>query len=284
MNEAEVGAGIAASGVKRNELHITTKVWNENLAPDRLRAAMAASLEKLRIDHVDLYLIHWPSPTMNLPAALETMMALQQEGSARNIGVANFNVALLRQSIEEIRAPIAAVQFDTRPAAPAAAAALRARARLAYHGLFAARQGTAVKHPVLTRIAEKHGATPSQIAIAWLLDQPDVAPIPKSVHRERQQENLAAFDIRLDADDRAAIEALPKNQRCVNPGFAPAWDTTDNSLKLPVRRFRHPPDHHEADRRRSHHIPGRRQRRARRAISQVAMNGANPPKIAIASA
>ncbi len=226
-NEAEVGAGIAASGVKRNELHITTKVWNENLAPDRLRAAMAASLDKLRIEHVDLYLIHWPSPTMNLPAALETMMALQQEGSARNIGVANFNVALLRQSIEEIRAPIAAVQFEYH-------VLLRQPPLLRYvreHGLpimaySPLAKGQLVKHPVLTRIAEKHGATPSQIAIAWLLDQPDVAPIPKSVHRERQQENLAAFDIHLDDDDRAAIEALPKDQRCVNPGFAPAWDAT----------------------------------------------------------
>ena len=188
---------------------------------------MAASLEKLRIEHVDLYLIHWPSPTMNLPAALETMMALQQEGSARNIGVANFNVALLRQSIEEIRAPVAAVQFEYH-------VLLRQPPLLRYvreHGLpimaySPLAKGQLVKHPVLTRIAEKHGATPSQIAIAWLLDQPDVAPIPKSVHRERQQENLAGFDIQLDADDRAAIEALPKDHRCVNPGFAPAWDAT----------------------------------------------------------
>lgn len=226
-NETEVGAAIAASGVPRTELHITTKVWNENLVPDRLRAAMAASLDKLRTDYVDLYLIHWPSPAMNLPGALETMMTLQQEGKARKIGVANFNVALLRQSIEQVRAPIAAVQFEYHALLrqPPLLDYLRGRGLpiIAYSPLA---KGQLPGHPVLEKIAAKHGATPSQVALAWLLAQPDVAPIPKSVHRERQQENLGALDVRLDDADRAAIEALPKNQRCVSPGFAPAWDAT----------------------------------------------------------
>jgi 2,5-diketo-D-gluconate reductase B len=226
-NEAEVGAGVAASGVKRAEVHITTKVWNQNLAPERLRAAMAASLEMLRTDYVDLYLIHWPSPDMNLPAALETMMALQQEGKTHGIGVANFNVALLRQSIEQVRAPIAAVQFEYH-------VLLRQPPLLRYlreHGLpviaySPLAKGQLIDHPVLSEIARKHGAAPSQIALAWLLEQQDVAPIPKSVHRERQQENLGALKVTLDDADRAAIEALPKDQRCVSPGFAPAWDAT----------------------------------------------------------
>lgn len=226
-NETEVGAGVAASGVAREELHLTTKVWNQNLAPERLRAAMSASLDMLRTDYVDLYLIHWPSPEMNLPAALETMMALQQEGRARRIGVANFNVALLRQSIEQVRAPIAAVQFEYH-------ALLRQPPLLRYvreHGLpviaySPLSKGQLPGNPVLAEIARKHHATPSQIALAWLLEQRDVAPIPKSVHRERQQENLAALEVTLDDADRAAIEALPKNRRCVSPGFAPAWDAT----------------------------------------------------------
>ncbi len=226
-NEAEVGAGVAVSGVPRAELHITTKVWNDSLSPERLRAVMAASLEKLRMDYVDLYLIHWPSPDMDLPAVLQTMMALRQEGKARAIGVANFNVAMLRTSVEQVRAPIAAVQFEYHALLrqPPLLAYLRERGIpiIAYSPLA---KGQLASHPVLAKIAEKHRATPSQIALAWLLEQRDVAPIPKSVRRARQQENLAALDVRLDAEDRAAIEALPKNQRCVSPGFAPVWDAT----------------------------------------------------------
>ena len=226
-NEAEVGAAIAASAVPRAELHITTKVWNQSLAPDRLRAAMAASLDMLRTDYVDLYLIHWPSPDMDLAAALETMMALQQQGQARHIGVANFNVALLRQSIEQVRAPIAAVQFEYHLLLrqPPLLRFVRAHGLpvIAYSPLA---KGQLTDHPVLAEVARKHGATPAQIALAWLLQQEDVAPIPKSARAERQRENLAALDLVLDAADHAAIEALPKDRRCVNPGFAPAWDAT----------------------------------------------------------
>jgi 2,5-diketo-D-gluconate reductase B len=226
-NEAEVGAGIAASGVPREDLHVTTKVWNQNLAPERLRAAMTASLDMLRMDYVDLYLIHWPSPDMDLPAALETMMTLQQEGKAGRIGVANFNVVLLRKSIEEVGAPIAAVQFEYHVLLRQPALLRYVRERgvpiTAYSPLA---KGQLVNHPELAKIARKHDATPSQIALAWLLEQKDVAPIPKSVRRERQQENLGALKVVLDDADRSAIEALPKDRRCVSPGFAPAWDST----------------------------------------------------------
>ncbi len=226
-NEAEVGAAIAASGLKRDELHVTTKVWNDSLAPDRLRAAMSAGLHKLKLSYVDLYLIHWPSPDMNLPAALETMIALQQQGEAKKIGVANFNVTLLRQTIEQVKAPVAAVQFEYHVTLrqPALLEYLRGRGIpiIAYSPLA---KGRLPDHPELRRIAGRHGATPSQVALAWLWAQPDVAPIPKSAHRERQKENMEATRLKLDAEDIAALDALPKNNRCVNPGFAPAWDAT----------------------------------------------------------
>src|SRR6187397_1036238 len=96
-NEEAIGAAIAAADVPRNDLHVTTKVWHENLAPAAIRKAFDASLKKLRLDHVDLYLIHWPSPGMNLPAALETLIKLKEEGRTRAIGVANFTTALLKQ-------------------------------------------------------------------------------------------------------------------------------------------------------------------------------------------
>jgi 2,5-diketo-D-gluconate reductase B len=226
-NETEVGAAIAASGVKREEVHVTTKVWNDSLAPDRLRAAMASSLDKLGLAYVDLYLIHWPSPDMDLPAALETMMALQQERKTRKIGVANFNVALLRQAVEEIRAPIAAVQFEYHVTLrqPPLLEYLRGQEIpiIAYSPLA---KGQLTDDPDLRRIADKHEATPSQVALAWLWAQPDVALIPKSTRRERQKENMEATGLRLDAEDMRALDALPKDRRVVNPGFAGAWDAT----------------------------------------------------------
>ena len=109
-NEEAIGAAIAASGVARNDLHVTTKVWNENLAPDAIRRAFDASCKKLRLDVVDLYLVHWPAPNMNLPTMFETLMKLKQEGRTRAIGVANFNIALLKTVVEEIKAPIACNQ------------------------------------------------------------------------------------------------------------------------------------------------------------------------------
>src|SRR5580698_1306383 len=111
-NEDAIGPAIAASGAARKDLHITTKVWNENLAPDAIRKAFDTSLKKLRLDHVDLYLVHWPARNMNLPAMFETLMKLKQEGRTRAIGVANFNVALLKKVVEEIKAPLACNQVE----------------------------------------------------------------------------------------------------------------------------------------------------------------------------
>src|SRR5258707_12652558 len=95
-NGESIGAALAASGVARRDLHVTTKVWHENLAPDSIRRAFDTSLKKLRLDHVDLYLVHWPSRNMNLSAVFETLMKLKEQGRTRAIGVANFNLALLK--------------------------------------------------------------------------------------------------------------------------------------------------------------------------------------------
>ncbi|MGH7103952.1 MAG: aldo/keto reductase, partial [Acetobacteraceae bacterium] len=111
-NEEAVGAAVTASGVPRHEIHLTSKVWWTNLAPAAIGSAIRASLEKLRTGYVDLYLIHWPSPEMDLPAALGAMVRLREQGVARSIGVANFPLRLLQAAVEEIRAPIACVQVE----------------------------------------------------------------------------------------------------------------------------------------------------------------------------
>ena len=224
-NEDPIGAAIAASGVARKDLHVTTKVWNENLAPDAIRRAFDASLNKLGLDHVDLYLVHWPSKSMNLPAIFETLMKLKQEGRTRAIGVANFNLALLKTVVEEIKAPIACNQIEyhvmldqTKVARYLAAKSIPL---VAYCPLA---QGRAASDPTLMAIGRKHGASAAQVALKWLLDQDGVVAIPKASRAESQQANLDAQNIGLDDEDMKAIAGLPKDKRCVNPGFAPAWD------------------------------------------------------------
>jgi 2,5-diketo-D-gluconate reductase B len=224
-NEEAVGAALAASTVARKDLHITTKVWNENLAPDAIRRAFDTSLKKLRLDQIDLYLVHWPAPRMNLPAMFETLMKLKEEGRTRAIGVANFNIALLKTVVEEIKAPIACnqveyhVMLDQTPLRKYLAA--NSIPLVAYCPLV---QGRVASDETLAAIGRKHNASAAQVALKWLLDQDDVAAIPKASRAESQQANLDALKVTLDDADRKAIAALPKNKRCVNPGFAPAWD------------------------------------------------------------
>jgi len=224
-NEEAIGAAIAGSGIARKDLHVTTKVWHENLAPDAIRRAFDASLKKLRLDHVDLYLVHWPSRKMNLPEIFETLLKLRQDGRTRAIGVANFNLALLKTVVEEIQAPIACnqieyhVMLDQTPVRRYLAS--KSIPLVAYCPLA---QGKVASDPTLLTIGRKHGASAAQVALKWLLDQDGVAAIPKASRPESQQANLDALHIGLDDEDLKAIAALPKDKRCVNPGFAPAWD------------------------------------------------------------
>ena len=224
-NEEAVGAAIASSSVARRDIHITTKVWNENLAPDAIRRSFDASLKKLRTDRVDLYLVHWPAKGMDLPAMFETLIKLKQEGRTRAIGVANFNVALLKTVVEEIKAPIACnqveyhVMLDQAPLRKYLAA--KSIPLVAYCPLT---QGRAASDKTLMEIGRKHDASAAQVALKWLLDQEGVAAIPKASRAESQKANLDALKLKLDDEDRQAIAGLPKNKRCVNPAFAPAWD------------------------------------------------------------
>ena len=225
FNEEPIGAAIAASGVARKDLHITTKVWNENLAPDTMRRAFDTSLKKLRLDQVDLYLVHWPAPGMHLPSMFETLMKLKQEGRTRAIGVANFNSALLKTVDEEIKAPIACnqveyhVMLDQTPLRKYMAA--KSIPLVAYCPLT---KGQAATNETLMAIGRKHGASAAQVALKWLLDQDGVAAIPKASRSESQKANLDALHVGLDDEDLKAIAAMPKNKRCVAPGFSPVWD------------------------------------------------------------
>ncbi|MGO4726580.1 MULTISPECIES: aldo/keto reductase [unclassified Inquilinus] len=224
-NEAAVGAAIAASGIRRDDLFITTKVWHDQLAPDALHRAFDASLRKLGLGHVDLYMIHWPSRDMDMAATLMALTSLQERGLTRAVGVCNFNLPMIRRAVEEIGAPIASVQLEYHPFLSQTSMLGYLREKgiplTAYAPLA---QGRAASDPTLAALGRKHGASAAQMAVAWLLDQEGVIVIPKASRSESQKANLEARSIGLDDDDRTAIGALPKDQRFVRPPFAPDWN------------------------------------------------------------
>ena len=225
-NEDAVGAAIAASKVPRGELFVTTKVWHDQLGTaDSIRHAFDTSVEKLKLDYVDLYMVHWPSKDMDMAIVMETLTALRDEGGARAIGLCNFNLPMLRQAIDGIHAPVASLQVEYHPfldQSPLLAYLRERNIPLTAYAPLA--QGRAADDETLKRIGDKHGFSAAQVAIAWLLDQDGVTAIPKAQRPESQQSNLDALTIRFDDEDRAAIAALPKDRRYVRPPFAPDWN------------------------------------------------------------
>ena len=224
-NEEAVGAAIAGAGLQRRDLHVTTKVWHDQLTPDAIRASLDTSLNKLQLDYVDLFMVHWPAAEMNLPAIFETLAKLKAEGRTRAIGVCNFTLPMLRTVVDDIGAPIACNQIEYHVLLDQTPV----RSYLASKGIpivayCPLAQGTLAENPALIAIGAKHGASPAQVALKWLLDQDGVAAIPKAQRASSQKANLDALKLELDDDDRRTIAALPKDQRFVKPPFAPAWD------------------------------------------------------------
>ncbi|MFS8979017.1 2,5-didehydrogluconate reductase DkgB [Cupriavidus necator] len=226
-NEADVGQAIAASGVPRKALFVTTKIWTEALGRDKLRASLETSLEKLRLDQVDLTLIHWPSPGDAIPVQeyMEALAEARAAGLTRAIGVSNFTIAHLQQAIDAVGADqIATQQVEMHPFLQNRKLADFTRARgihlTAYMPLA---YGKVMHDAVLQQIAQTHDASPAQVALAWLLQQ-GYAVIPSSTKRANLEGNLAAASLRLSEEEMAAIAGLDRGERLANPDFAPAWD------------------------------------------------------------
>lgn len=227
-NEAEVGQAIAESGVARDELFITTKIWIANFHHDALLDSLRESLRKLRTNHVELTLIHWPSPKDAVPMAeyLGALAEAKSQGLTRQIGISNFTVAQTRQAIEILGAgAIATNQIEVHPY-------LQNRALIAFlkdQGIhvtayMSLAYGEVLKDPVIQAIAERHQATPAQVALAWALQQ-GFAVIPSSTKRDNLAGNLLAADLRLSNEDMAQIATLDRGHRLANPeAIAPAWD------------------------------------------------------------
>ena len=227
-NEAAVGQAIEESGVPREELFITTKIWTENLSKDKLIPSLKESLEKLRIDYVDLTLIHWPSPG-DAVSVEETMLALLEAkklGLTRNIGISNFTIPLMEKAIAAVGAEnIATNQIELSPYLQNRKVVNWAKEKgIHITSYMTLAYGKALKDEVIARIAEKHNATAAQVILAWAMGE-GYAVIPSSTKRENLASNLLARDLKLDAEDQKAIAALDCNDRLVSPeGLAPNWD------------------------------------------------------------
>jgi 2,5-diketo-D-gluconate reductase B len=227
-NEAEVGQAVAASGVPRADLFLTTKIWTDNYAKDKLVPSLRASLDKLRTDYVDLTLIHWPAPGngVALPEFMEALAEAKALGLTRQIGISNFNIELTRQAIDVVgKGEIATNQIELSPYLQnRALTAYLEEQGIAVTSYMTLAYGKVLKDPVLADIAAKHDATVAQVALAWAL-QLGYAVIPSSTKRDNLASNLLARDLALDADDMARIAALERGGREVDPaGLAPAWD------------------------------------------------------------
>ena len=227
-NEAEVGQAIAESGVARDQLFITTKIWTANYAADKLIPSLKDSLAKLRTDHVDLTLIHWPAPGngVSLTEYMQALAEAKAHGLTGRIGISNFNIALTREAISAVgKEAIATNQIELSPY-------LQSRQLTAFlkeQGIHVTSYmtlayGKVLKDPVINDIALRHGATPAQVTLAWALGQ-GYSVIPSSTKRVNLASNLLARDLRLTDEDMARIAELERNGREVSPdGLAPAWD------------------------------------------------------------
>lgn len=213
-NEAGVGRAVAESGIDRDDLFITTKLWVDGLSRDGVRPGLEASLEKLGLDSVDLYLIHWPAPaTDNYLAAWEGMEEVRDLGLARTVGVSNFLPEHLGRVVDLGGTVPAVNQVELHPALQnRGTIAANTRHGVATEAWSPLGQGAALTDPVVAEVAEAHGATPAQVVLAWHLRQGRIA-IPKSVTPARIVENLAATDVDLRERDLDALDAMDRGLR-----------------------------------------------------------------------
>jgi 2,5-diketo-D-gluconate reductase B len=226
-NEREVGEGLRASGVRRAEVFITTKVWPSHFAPRELERAAKDSLVRLRLPEVDLLLLHWPNPRIPLAETLGAFCKAKQAGLARNIGVSNFTVALIEEAVGLATQPLVCNQIELHPFLDQSKVVAACRAKgMAVTAYSPIARGNAKNDAVLRRIGKIYGKSAAQVCLRWIT-QHRIAAIPRTSKLERLSENLAIFDFQLTAEEMAEIGALAHpDGRIVNYAYSgtPTWD------------------------------------------------------------
>lgn len=221
-NENEVGEGLREADVDRGDVFLTTKVWMDSLAPLDVRATTEESLARLQTDYVDLLLIHWPGPDMNLAETLAAMSALQEEGKTRHVGVSNFTSGLMKEALRH--APIFCNQVEYHPYLEQDALLELCRANdILMTAYCPIARGKVLRDDVLRDVASEYGKSAAQVALRWLVQQDHVAAIPKASSSDHRRENLDIFDFELSDEDMERISSLARDMRLVEPSWAPAW-------------------------------------------------------------
>jgi diketogulonate reductase-like aldo/keto reductase len=218
-NERDVGAALAESGLPRREVFVTTKLWNADHGYDAALRAVDQSLARLGLEQVDLYLVHWPLEGLRHETwrAMERILA---DGKARAVGVSNYTIRHLDELAGRAKVLPAVNQVELHPFLSQCELLERCRALgIQVEGYAPLVKGQRMDHPVLVRVARKHGKTPAQVLVRWGIEH-GVVTIPKSVRRERIRENADVFGFALDAEDLAALDGLDE-------GFRTSWDPTD---------------------------------------------------------
>jgi 2,5-diketo-D-gluconate reductase B len=226
-NEREVGEALRASGLPRDQVFVTTKIWPSHFAPLELERAAKSSLGRMRLDHVDLLLLHWPNPHIPLAETLGALCRVKQVGFARHIGVSNFTVALIEEAVALATEPLVCNQIEMHPfldqSKVTAACGAHGLAVVAYSPIA---RGSAKNDGVLKRIGAAHGKSAAQVSLRWLVQQ-DIAVIPRTSRIERLSENVAIFDFELTAAEMEEIRALAhRDGRIVDYAYSgpPKWD------------------------------------------------------------
>jgi 2,5-diketo-D-gluconate reductase B len=207
-NEREVGEGFRASGAKRGEVFVTTKIWPDHFAPRELERAARDCLVRLRLSEVDLLLLHWPNPQIPLAETLGALGKVKHDGLARNIGISNFTVAMIEDALRVTSEPLVCDQFECHPfldqSKLIAACRKRGMAVVAYSPLA---QGKARNSDVLARIGASHKKTATQVCLRFLVQQ-EIVVIPRTSKVERLSENAAIFDFTLSKSEMDEIARL----------------------------------------------------------------------------
>lgn len=224
-NEAEVGEGMRASGIRREDVFLTTKVWRDNLHAKDFRASVEASLKKLKFDYVDLILIHWPNESVPLDETLGAMADVKRAGLVKHIGVSNFTVRLIEEAVAKSKEPIVANQIELHPFLDQTTVIDACRRHgIAVTAYCPIARGSAAGDQVLARIGAAHGKSAAQVSLRYLVQQGIIA-IPRTSKAARLNENFAVFDFSLSDAQMNEVHALGgRKGRVVNLAHAPAWD------------------------------------------------------------